>query len=446
MSRNLLRLALKNIASRRTRSWLTILGVLIGVTAVVALISIGSGVQKAVVAQFEDIGYDVVLIVPRSGVAGFVGAAASMRAPGQFDPSQIMRRTTVAAGSSSGIDSALLLQQVPALLEAGNLTTRILPVESEAVGGFLRVTSPSASFLEAFSAILGGFVIEDGVGLSDPTSNEVVVGARSAQSLEVVVGDTILVGGERFAVVGVLATAGESTQENPLGALEATQASGDAGDVASLLLRGLSNTDDTLFVLEERAAGMSSNTGQFSTTVARVDIGASVSEAQAAIETALLEQGTPATAISVEEMADSIQGTLGMVEAVLASIAAVALIVGAVGLMNTMYTAVLERTREIGVLKAIGARDGQVLGLFVVDSGLMGLIGGALGVGAGSLFSLFGTDLVGSVLGVTRFAPVFSIPLILGTLAASFALGSLAGVWPAWRAARLHPVEALASE
>jgi len=148
----------------------------------------------------------------------------------------------------------------------------------------------------------------------------------------------------------------------------------------------------------------------------------------------------------VQQIAGSIQGTLGMIETVLASIAAVALIVGGVGLMNTMYTAVLERTREIGILKAIGARDSHVMALFLIDSGLMGFIGGTLGLALGGVLSVLGTRLLGPTLGVGTFAPSFGAGLIVGALVASFVVGALSGAWPAWRASRLNPVEALASE
>jgi len=444
MNRNLTALAVRNIASRRTRSWLTILGVLIGVTAVVALISIGTGVQKAVLQQFEAIGYDVLLIVPQTGWSGAIGATAG-RMGGQFDPTQLRVRPT-AMSTATHIDPELLVEQVPTLTEAGNLTTQIVSVESEAAGGYLRVTSPSASFLEAFAAVLGGFTVEQGRGFADPSAREVVVGARSAERLEVSVGDELIVDRGRYTVVGILAPAPESLEDSPLETLEVAQSTGDVGDVAPLLLRGLSNTDDTLFVLEEQALSFQSGSEAFSTTVTRVETGASVTDAKASIVAALEQQGIVGTPISVEEIADSIQGTLGMVETVLASIAAVALVVGGVGLMNTMYTSVLERTREIGVLKAIGARDGQVLWLFLIDSGLMGLIGGVLGLVTGCLFSILGTRLLGPVLGVPSFAPIFTASLVLGVLFASFALGSLAGVLPAWRAARQNPVEALGSE
>jgi len=114
--------------------------------------------------------------------------------------------------------------------------------------------------------------------------------------------------------------------------------------------------------------------------------------------------------------------------------------------MNTMYTAVLERTREIGILKSVGARDGQVMTLFLVDSGLMGLIGGVLGLILGSTLSLLGSRLLGPSLGVGSFTPIIDGWLVSGVLVFSFVLGALSGVWPAWRASRLNPVDALAAE
>jgi len=141
-----------------------------------------------------------------------------------------------------------------------------------------------------------------------------------------------------------------------------------------------------------------------------------------------------------------VQKTLGMVKIVLTSIAAISLLVGAVGMMNTMYTAVLERTREIGILKSIGAKDRQVLGIFLIDSGLMGLAGGIFGLVIGVGVSFLGTSILGQWMGVTTFLPAFPPWLLVGVVWFSFVLGALAGVWPAWHAARLDPVRALASD
>jgi len=486
MKLNLLRLALKNIRSRRTRSWLTILGVLVGVTAVVALLSIGSGVQQAVLQQFEDIGYDIILITSRGGgigersvEGGFMpGAAMGGRfgtpgatersttsgTSGTFSPENLGSGTTTEESNEemtfpfgemgerpaeATLDTELLLTQVPQLLEAGTLGTQIQPVVAGTTSGFLRVSTPSLDFLEAFPSVLGGFAISDGTTFTTTTENQVVVGARSADLLDIHVGDEIEIDDLPFTVVGILASSGqddaeEDTEESVLSGQGLTQNLGTGG--TDLVVSGLTNTDDSLFVLKERAdAVFTAGAGTF-VTITRVAPGESITETMDAINVAIGLQDASGAPISIQEVADEIQGTLSLIETVLASIAAVALIVGGVGLMNTMYTAVLERTREIGILKSVGARDGQVMTLFLIDSGLMGLIGGILGLTLGSLLSLFGTRLLGPGLGVGSFSPVLGAGLIAGVLVSSFLLGALSGAWPAWRASRLNPVEALAAE
>jgi putative ABC transport system permease protein len=504
MTLHLIRLAINNIRSRRTRSWLTILGVLIGVTAVVSLLSIGTGVEQAVLQQFKDIGYDIIVITSGGAGRAFAGramggpsfdgppdmAGAELPAqtrtfvPGQtgqstaatpgttttgrtFSPGQIGTSASTTSGSSSSttvaqaparaetvVDTNALLKAVPGLVEAGNLGTRVVSVDGPLASGFLRVTTPSLSFLTAFPSILGGFKVASGTTFTNTSENEVVIGARSAGSLGVNVGDGITVDGKEFTVVGILApskaTSAESstpssrTQNGTANTVTSTV--GGIGDGASSLTRGMTNTDDSLFVLQERASSLWSSQATNSTTIVRMATGVRVAEVMTNISTELTAQGVRATPVSVQQIAGSIQGTLGMIETVLASIAAVALIVGGVGLMNTMYTSVLERTREIGILKAVGARDGQVMALFLVDSGLMGLIGGVLGLLLGGVLSFFGTRLLGPALGVGSFQPVFGASLIIGVLVASFVIGALSGAWPAWRASRLNPVEALAAE
>ena len=482
MKLNLFRLALKNIRSRRTRSWLTILGVLVGVTAVVALLSIGTGVQEAVLQQFEDIGYDIILIAPanmagaaRSAPGGYISGSgpgsranqmpiapgSSSSSPGTFSPESLgtstsegdsfdQRAEQVKEVATSGLDTVLLLTQVPQLIEAGTLGSQIQPVNTSTTSGFLRVSTPSLDFLDAFPSVLGGFEIASGTFFTNTTENQVIVGARSAETLRMAVGDPISIAGIPFTVIGILEPSSQSSDEedgddSAMSDQGLTQSLGSGGS-ADLVLNGLTNTDDSLFVLNERASNILTGRSRLSVTITRVEAGASISETKDALNVAIGQQGASGTAISIQEVADEIQGTLSLIETVLASIAAVALIVGGVGLMNTMYTSVLERTREIGILKSIGARDGQVMTLFLIDSGLMGLIGGVLGLILGSTLSLLGSRLLGPSLGVGSFTPVIDAWLVGGVLAFSFVLGALSGVWPAWRASRLNPVDALAAE
>jgi putative ABC transport system permease protein len=448
----------------------------------VALLSIGSGVEVAVLQQFEDIGYDIILIAPigagQAARAAGGGSAAERTGAGrsglaatsdtddgsqEFSPDRLsgddegdtgvvgLRGVPGPAGElSTGLDTSYLMEQVPQLVEAATLGTQIQSVRSGTTTGFLRVSTPSQAFLEAFPSTLGGFGIAAGTSFTDSTQNQVVIGARTAETLGLAVGSDLTVGGVAFTVVGILEPSGQAEveepgEEGPVSGQGFAQSLGGGGP-SQLISRGLTNTDDALFVLGERAGEVLGGREMLDVTITRVDAGASMEETMDALTVAIAEQGARGTPISVQEIAEEIQGTLGLIETVLASIAAVALVVGGVGLMNTMYTAVLERTREIGILKSVGARDAQVMTLFLIDSGLMGLIGGALGLVLGAVLSLFGTQLLGPSLGVGSFAPVFSASLIVGVLAFSFALGALSGVWPAWRASRLHPVEALASE
>ena len=486
MKLNLFRLALKNIRSRRTRSWLTILGVLVGVTAVVALLSIGTGVQEAVLQQFEDIGYDIILIAPmnvaaaaRSATGGYMPGSGAGRmggipptqpsstssSPGTFSPEALGGsssedetadqqfedlREKLQHAASTSLDTELLLTQVPQLIEAGTLGTQIQPIETSTTSGFLRVSTPSLDFLEAFPSVLGGFEIASGTFFTSTTENQVIVGARSAELLQMSVGDSISISSIPFTVVGILESGDQASEEDEVddGALSGQGLAENLGTSSSadLVLSGLTNTDDSLFVLSERASGVLVGRAMSAVTITRVESGASISDTKDAINVAIGLQETSGTPISIQEVADEIQGTLSLIETVLASIAAVALIVGGVGLMNTMYTSVLERTREIGILKSVGARDGQVMTLFLVDSGLMGLIGGVLGLILGSTLSLLGSRLLGPSLGVGSFTPIIDGWLVGGVLVFSFVLGALSGVWPAWRASRLNPVDALATE
>jgi putative ABC transport system permease protein len=358
-------------------------------------------------------------------------------------------RDAITRVAASSLNTELLLTQVPQLIEAGTLGTQIRPVEAGTTSGFLRVSTPSFDFLEAFPSVLGGFKIASGTTFTNSVENQVVVGARSAGVLQLNVGSSLSINGIPFTVVGILEPGGQEpeTEGDSDGALSGQGLAQNlgSGNSADLVLRGLTNTDDSLFVLYERASVLTGG-AMMSVTIARVEAGASISDTKDAINVAIGQQGASGTPISIQEVADEIQGTLGLIQTVLASIAAVALLVGGVGLMNTMYTAVLERTREIGILKSVGARDGQVMILFLIDSGLMGLIGGTLGLLLGSVLSLFGTRLLGPGLGVGSFAPIISGWLISGVLVFSFVLGALSGVWPAWRASRLHPVDALAAE
>jgi len=152
------------------------------------------------------------------------------------------------------------------------------------------------------------------------------------------------------------------------------------------------------------------------------------------------------TILTPEEFLGTFQTILNVLTGFLFGIAAISLLVGGIGIMNTMYTSVLERTQEIGTMKAVGARNRNIYSIFIIESGLIGLIGGIFGVILGISVSK-GISLIASqALGTNLFQAATPWYLIAGCLIFAFGIGAFAGSIPSWQASRLSPVEALRYE
>jgi len=177
----------------------------------------------------------------------------------------------------------------------------------------------------------------------------------------------------------------------------------------------------------------------------RTKEGADVDEVAARVEEALKARGSKITTVTYSDISEAIGTMTSTVSAFLAGIAGISLLVGGVGVMNTMFTSVLERTKEIGVMKAVGAKNSHVMSIFLIESGLMGLVGGIVGTVLGLGLSALASSFIGRFFGVDMVM-VISPLVILYTLAGSFALGAVAGLWPARRAAKLPVVDALRYE
>jgi putative ABC transport system permease protein len=148
---------------------------------------------------------------------------------------------------------------------------------------------------------------------------------------------------------------------------------------------------------------------------------------------------------SVQTSAQAIaafQTILGVVQAVLVGLAAISLLVGGVGITNTMYTSVVERTREIGIMKSVGARNSAIMVIFLVESGLLGVVGGVIGVVMGLGIGK-AAEFAAMQYGVESLKAYMGAPLIIGALLFAFIVGAVAGTLPAIQAARLSPVDAL---
>jgi len=386
----LAQLSLGNLVRRPLRSLLTVLGIAIGMTAVVALLSLSSGLERALTAQFERLGHDVALILPAS--SGPSGGSL---------------------GAAEAIDLSVL-EALPGVASVGALLRRTLPVSAGDTQGFLVVigvypeVTAAARFTRRFELASG----------RDPTrdSNEALLTDGAARDLGVGLGEQLSIGQRRFTVSGVLRP---------------------TGDV---------NTKGTIFIPMEALWELTDRERFVSLAWVRAAPGIDIERLAIVIEERLRADGARFGVQTAKRLSDVVQTVLRVLKGTLTGIAAVALLVGSVGLMNTMYTAVLERTREIGILGALGARPGQIALLFVLESGLLGLIGGLIGLLFGVSLALSIAALVARGAGAAALTPLVSPGLVGLVLLLSTGLGVLAGGLPARRAAALSPVEALRYE
>jgi len=401
------RLAVSNLFHRRLRSWLTIIGIFIGIAAVVALISLSQGMQDAIGNIFASLGSDRVLITPK----------------GMFGPPGT-------ESSSSRLTSADLdvVQKTKGVKEAAGFLSRILAVKyADQVKYSLVVGIPTDEGLNVFTSlgqynIIEGRLIKKGDRLKAVVGFELTKKTGGTFKKAVEIGKTIEMGSYKFDVVGV---------RKPL---------------------GNSLFDTQVLIPMESLKDITGVTDELSTIHAIANTGVEPSSLAETIKKNLrrsrnLKEGNEDFSVQTsEQLRETVSSILGIVQAIIIGIAAISLLVGGIGIMNTMYTSVLERTNEIGIMKAIGAKNSDVLTIFLIESGLLGLTGGLIGVAIGAALSKT-VELVAFLIWQTPLiAAHFTWWLIFGALAFSFLIGTASGLMPALQAAKMQPVRALRYE
>ncbi len=401
------KLGFRNIRKRRLRSWLTMLGIFIGIAAVVALISIGQGLQVAVTQQFEQLGKDKITIQPGSQALGAPGTNAGTSSLTEHDVNLIQKTRGVqtAAGIISKISS----------VSKGSET------KYEFIMGF---PLDAQTLIEETQ----GYKILEGRDLKSGDKYKALVGYNYEYgdifSKPLKVGDKITIGknSQEITIVGIMKKIG-----NPY-------------DDASVILpydttKELLNITDTVdvIVVQTKPGENVDTVAENIKSALRKDRGEKVGEEDFRVQTS-------------EQLLQSFNSIFGIIQAVFIGIAAISLVVGGVGIMNTMYTAVLERTREIGIMKAVGAKNSNILSLFLIESGILGLVGGAIGVLLGVLLGVSASFIAGQALGTNLLKAYFPWYLLVGALLFSFVVGCASGVLPAIQASKLKPVDALRYE
>jgi putative ABC transport system permease protein len=397
-----LELSLFSIRHRKISSALTILGIVIGISAIIGLVSIGQGLQQSITKQLESFGPDKLIVSPGSAGATPVGAAAGAFS-GSLSEDDVKKIEKI-----SGVKSAagVLLRTLPVTYKKEVETTYVIGIKAK---------EASKIFLD-----INAFDLDSGRYLKEGESGVADIGSAIAKDTfekEIGIGDTITIMDKKFKVIGIMKSIGNRQDDS--------QIYMPLADLKDLI--GGDNSISIIFV--------------------KVSDTTRISQISDDIQKLLdKEYGKKSYSVtSSEQIAESVNSIFSLLSFVLGGIASISLVVAGVGISNTMFTSVIERTKEIGVMKAIGATNYNVMEIFLVESALLGMIGGAVGVVVGFLLSQVITIFAGQILPVT-FEAVVTPEMVVLSLSFSIAVGVVSGLWPARRAARLQPVEALRYE
>jgi len=397
--------ALRGIKNRKLRSWLTMIGIFIGITAVVALISIGQGMQAAIDDQFKKVGSNRIIISPGGGgvetsnfmMAGLVSAKLT------DDDVEFIRKI-------KGVDFAAGPIIQPAKVKYKDqvkyLTSANVPTDEQSI-----------KFLEGIEY----FIIQDGNYLEEDDADKIAIGYETAHSVfdeKIEIGDKIFIENQEFEVIGIYKKTGNPIHDNKV-----AMSLDDARDIF--------NMGD-----------------EVSSVFATVKDGFDVGEVADRIEKELrnhrgLKEGDEDfTVATAEQTVGVFKDLLLVIQFVLIGIAAISLIVGGIGIMTTMYTSVIERTHEIGIMKAVGAKNSDIGVIFLIESGLLGAAGGVIGIVLGIGMS-FVVEFAAKQAGLDMLKTYISLELVIGALLFSFIVGAISGLLPAMRASKMKPVDAL---
>ncbi len=406
MIRDYFLLAFKSIKNRRMRSWLTMIGIFIGVAAVVALISLGQGLQEAINSEFRSIGIDKIIIQ---------GKSAGFGAPGTLSAGKITEDDLELIKKTGGVETA-----------AGRiLKTASIDFADEQQARY--VTSMPNDKQEASLIIeANNYKLDQGRMLKGTDNDKVLVGYDYAYGKmfdkAVLVGSKLKIKGEKFEVIGIIERLGDPVRDRSIIMnQDRMEELFETKNELNLIVAKVKNEKDVDRVSESITKDLRRKRNQ---KAGKEDF----------------EIQTP------QQFLETFTSILNIVQAVVVGIAAISLLVGGIGIMNTMYTSVIERTKQIGVMKATGARNEQITTLFLIESGMLGMAGGAIGIALGMGIGKLVEIAAGQALGSSLLQAYFPWYLITGALIFSFTLGALSGMLPALQASKLKPVDALRYE
>lgn len=418
-----LQLSLNMLIHSKLRSYLTIIGIVIGIAAVVSIISVSQGAQQQLEEQLGSLGADVLTISPgfsratgtgggfRSGPPSGGGFGGSGSSTASEDQENLTARDVTVLKSIPNVGYVM-----------GTVSDRV-DVTYIGKTANINVQGVDAGVWEEFVTTQ----LDSGRYLTKGDSSSIVVGYNVANTIfedGIQINRQVTIGGSTFKVVGILKQSGSGDSNVYMPLTMARDVLEDIGEEEfssiSVKIKDVELVDETITEIEKKLM----------------------------LSRGILQEKDRDFSVSnPSSFQETITSSLNSISLFLAAIAAISLIVGAVGIANTMFTSVLEKTKEIGIMKAIGAQNKDILLVFLFNSGLLGLVGGIGGI----ILGVFGAGFIGSLAGDSfRFfssgSTTFSPTIILGAFLLSIAVGMIAGAIPAYRASRLKPVDALRYE
>jgi len=396
------------VVTHKLRSFLTILGIVIGIAAVIALMSIGRGVEASIVSNIKSMGSDLIMISPGASMFGGVRSTAdSVRRLTMEDAEAISEQVSYISAVGPSYSSNLQL-----VVGGENMNTQVTGVTPE-YWEVQNLEIASGAFISEYDyqrgakvAVLGSNIKETLFGDADPIGQQMRMGSIIVR------------------VVGILDSKGgmwgspDDAILIPLTALQQTVAqprTAQGERIVSSIALTVSDEEQADYVVEEITSLLRT----------RHRLGPGVDN--------------DFTITSMEEIASALSEAIGTMTIFLGAIAAISLLVGGIGVMNIMLVSVIERTREIGIRKALGARERDIWGQFLIEAAFLTLTGGIIGVivGWGASYVVTSTGLITTVV---------TADIVLLAVSVSAGIGLFFGFYPAWQASRLNPIEALRSE
>ncbi len=399
------RVALRALIANKARSFLTMLGVIIGIGAVVAMVSVGQGAGASITGRINSLGTNLLIVMPGASVTGGISAG-------------------------QGSANTLTLRDVTAIQEHASAVAAVIPAANRSAqvaygpnntSTTITGTTPSFTFVREWPVTAGRFLNAMDV---NSQARVAVLGTTVVQSLfgnpnANPVGKMILINGSSFRVVGVLASKGS------LG----------PADADNIIVVPITTMMYSLFRIRFLPA-------IFASAMSAGDMGLATAQIGSILH---FQHGLPPTApndftiMNQTSLLSTLQGITGTLTFLLAGIAAISLLVGGIGIMNIMLVSVTERTREIGIRRAVGARRGDILTQFLLEALTLSLTGGAIGI-------ILGIGLSRLVAVIGHLPSVVFLSAIVVAFVFSALVGIGFGVYPAYRASRHNLVDALRYE